>query len=106
MTRRVIRRRRARLDIEEAAFWYALEADAAVAEQFVAAVETGMHHVAEHPSTGSMRYAEYGVQAGLRFWSLHGFPWLIFYHVDGEVVNVLRVLHAKRDLPRWLQLEE
>lgn len=106
MIRRVIRRRRARLDIEEAAFWYALEADMMTAERFVAAVETGMRHIARHPATGSLRYVEYGAQIELRFWPLPGFPWLIFYHADGETVNVLRVLHAERDLPRRLQDED
>lgn len=105
-TYRIIRRRRARLDIEEAAFSYVMEANVDVAERFVAAVETAMRHIAVHPTAGSLRYADFDSRGGLRFWPLHKFPWLVFYHVRPDHIDVLRVLHAKRDIPHWLLSED
>lgn len=103
---RIVRRRRARLDIEEAAFWYATEANADGAERFVAAVETAMRHIATHPAAGSLRYADFDSRGGLRFWPVSKFPWLIFYRVQPDHIDVLRALHAERDIPHWLLSED
>lgn len=41
---------------------------------------------------------------GLRSCPLTGFPsWLIFYRVRGDTVEILRVLHGARHLPRALR---
>lgn len=82
------------------------EADMATAQRFVAAIETAMRHVASHPTTGSLRYAAFGVRAELRFRPVHGFPRLIFHRVHDGKVDVSRVLHAQRDIPPWLHDRE
>lgn len=43
--------------------------------------------------------------AGLRSWQVRDFPFLIFYTVHAEYLDVWRVLHAQRDIPASLQDE-
>ncbi|WP_269749277.1 type II toxin-antitoxin system RelE/ParE family toxin [Herbaspirillum autotrophicum] len=31
-------------------------------------------------------------------WQLDHFPFLLFYRIDGQLLDVLRVLHERRDL--------
>lgn len=105
MPRKVIRRRIARVDIEEAATYYLDTAGWAVAEQFVAGVETALSRAAAHPAAGSPRYAGPLNRPGLRFWPIKGYPYLVFYLDRGEWLDVWRVLHAERDIPAWLREE-
>ncbi|MEJ2457442.1 MAG: hypothetical protein P8Y58_04530 [Novosphingobium sp.] len=39
---------------------------------------------------------------GLRAIRLKGFPWRVFYLECETHVDAWRVLHAKRDLPAWM----
>ncbi len=49
-----------------------------------------------------MRYAaEIGI-TGLRFWPLNTLSYLVFYVEREDHVDVLKVLHAQRDIPAWL----
>ncbi|WP_366942080.1 type II toxin-antitoxin system RelE/ParE family toxin [Cupriavidus basilensis] len=34
----------------------------------------------------------------LRVWSFDRFPFLVFYRVNGDMLDVLRVLHERRDI--------
>lgn len=102
-SRAVIRRVRAREDIEHAAQYYLDEAGVTVAGRFIAAIETAMQHVAAYPSSGSSRYADATGRRGLRFWPVKGFPYLIFYLDRGVRLDVWRVLHAERDIAAWLR---
>ncbi|SPD66872.1 conserved protein of unknown function (plasmid) [Cupriavidus taiwanensis] len=43
-------------------------------------------------------YAHLLPDASLRVWSLDRFPFLVFYRVSGEVLDVVRVLHERRDI--------
>ncbi len=52
----------------------------------------------EHPSVGSRRYAHLLPDASLRVWSFDRFPYLVFYRVSGDVLDVVRVLHERRDI--------
>lgn len=101
----VVRRRLARTDIERAAAYYFDHAGLAVAERFVEAVEGAVAHAAAHPDAGSARYAQTVERAGLRFWPVKGFPYLVFYRDAGGWLDVWRVLHAERDIPAWLREE-
>lgn len=105
-SRKVVRRRRARLDLEEAAFWYAAEAGNAVAERFLLAVEAAIGRLAAHLAAGSLRYADTMAHPGLRFWRVKGFPWRVFYVDRGGWIDVWRLLHAGRDIPAWLFPED
>ncbi len=96
-------RKVARRDVADAAYWYGTEAGLAVGERFLAAVEAALAHVTQNPASGSRRYAMPLQLEGVRFWPVQGFPYLIFYIDRDTHVDVLRVLHAQRDIPAWLQ---
>ena len=59
----------------------------------------------ELPGIGSPRWAHELNLPGLRSWRIQGYPWLVFY-VEAEAnVDVWRVLHAKLDIPTWMEGE-
>ncbi|MCY3881170.1 MAG: type II toxin-antitoxin system RelE/ParE family toxin [Chloroflexi bacterium] len=99
----VVYRQRARRDIDEAKERYLSEASAAVALRFLDALELAFERMAEHPSSGSPRYASVLGIAGLRSWNVTGFPYLVFAVEEEDVVNVWRVLHTSSDIAAWLQ---
>ncbi|QTN26452.1 type II toxin-antitoxin system RelE/ParE family toxin [Rhodoferax sp. AJA081-3] len=89
-------------DTEQAIAHY-LEQDAPTAALgFVDALERAYAHIGKHPATGSPRYAhELGIPE-LRSWSLHKYPYLVFYVEHEDHIDVWRVLHMKRDIPAWM----
>lgn len=78
---------------------------AGLAVQFIDELEAAFRHLANHAESGSPRYASELDLPGLRHWSLRHFPYLIFYVIDDEIVDVWRVLHGKRDIPGTMQLD-
>ena len=90
-------------DIEAAVDHYRDEAGPATALRFVAALERGFQHIAQHPASGSPRYAHELDLPGLRSWPLRRFPYLVFYVERDEHVDVWRVLHGDRDIPASLR---
>ncbi|MQW58529.1 type II toxin-antitoxin system RelE/ParE family toxin, partial [Sinorhizobium meliloti] len=67
------------------------------------ALQAAYASIASHPDAGSLRYAyELGLP-DLRSVSLKRYPYLIFYRDQPDHVDVWRVLHAKRDIPQWMQ---
>lgn len=104
--RRVMRRKRARSDIEDTAQHYTSEAGTDLALRFAAAVEDAIRHIATYPRSGSPRYAHLLRADDLRFWPVKGFPYLVFHAAVGADVDVWRVLHAERDIPAWLREEK
>jgi toxin ParE1/3/4 len=51
---------------------------------------------------GGDRYAHALDLPGLRFWPCTRYPYLVFYAERDEQIEVWRVLHTSRDIPRWL----
>ena len=98
----LVRRARADADVLEAIDHYLVESSAA-ALGFVDALEAAYAHIRRAPATGSPRYAHELNLPGLRFWSLKRYPYLVFYVERADRIEVWRVLHGQRDLPRWLQ---
>ena len=98
----VVLRERARRDVDEAVEHYLAEAPNSVAVAFVDALEQAFHHMADHPASGSPRYARELDLPGLRSWGVMGFPHLVFYVEQATEIDVWRVLHAARDIPAWL----
>ncbi len=66
------------------------------------ALEAAITHLRRHPLTGSLRFAVELEIPDLRSWPLERFPYLIFYLPDDDLVDIWRVLHARRDLPAYL----
>lgn len=108
MTRRgakpLIRRARSDLDVEEAIDHYLIESVTA-AGGFIDALEAAYGHIQRWPATGSPRYAHALGIPGLRFWRCRRYPYLVFYVERRERIEIWRVLHASRDIPRWLEAE-
>ena len=99
----VIPRALANRDVEDAIDHY-LEEDASLAAlKFIDALEMAYVRIGRHPSAGSPRYAHELDLPGLRAWPLRRFPHLVFYMEREDHIDVLRVLHGKRDIPAWLQ---
>lgn len=86
----------------EKAVAFLLESQApAAARQVLVELEAAFARLARRPRVGSPRYAH--LVPGLRFWGLRRHPYLIFYVEQPRSVDVLRVLHAARDLPAALR---
>jgi toxin ParE1/3/4 len=98
----VVRRARADQDLLEAVEYYLQEAGDRVASRFVDAVERAFRQIARHPASGSPRYALELEFPGVRCWPVKHFPYLIFYVEREDHIDVLRLLHAQRDIPEWL----
>lgn len=99
----VVPRRAARSDVEAAVDHYAREANDKVALRFIDALERAYGSIGRSPSLGSPRYAHELNLPGLRTRQITGFPYLIFYVEGADAIDVWRVLHARRDIPAWLQ---
>lgn len=105
---RVARRPQATRDIRDAARYYLREGGPALAQRFVESVEAELAHIARHPDTGSRRYATAGLLNDLRFGRPRKFPYLIFYFYfeAASRVEIVRVLHASRDIPASMRDDE
>ena len=92
----------AQRDVEEAVAYYRDEAGPNVALDFVDSFEAAMRSLCDHPLMGSLRFAFELEIPDLRSWSLERFPYLVFYVLDDEAIDIWRVLHARRDIPAFL----
>jgi toxin ParE1/3/4 len=100
--KRVVPREQAKQDVNEA-IDHCLQEDAEQAAlRLVDDLEKAYSHLSRQSASGSPRYAHELGLPGLRFWPLTRFPYLVFYFEHGDVVDVWRVLHAKRDIPAWM----
>ena len=102
-TKPIIPRTRALRDIEDAVDYYAREAGSHVALGYVDDLESALQLIARHPGSGSLRFGyEIGLPS-LRSVQFKRYPYLIFYFEQTDHIDVWRVLHAKTDIPVWLQ---
>ncbi|MDK1376427.1 MULTISPECIES: type II toxin-antitoxin system RelE/ParE family toxin [unclassified Sinorhizobium] len=98
----IVPRELARSDVAAAVDYYAREAGTEIALGFIDALQSAYDLIANHPESGSLRYAyELGLP-DLRSVSLNRYPYLVFYRDQTDYVDVWRVLHAKRDIPHWM----
>ena len=100
--KRVVRRLRARRDIEEAVRYYAREAGEAVALGFIEQLQAAFDSIARKPAAGAARYAHELNLPGLRMWPVTRYPHLVFYIDRDDHIDVWRVLHGQRDVPAWM----
>ena len=101
--KRVVLRKRARLDAEAAVDHYLREAGEQVALGFLDALERACAHIERHPAAGSSRHAHELNLPGLRTWPLKRYSYLVFYVERDDHVDVWRLLRADRDIPAWLR---
>lgn len=95
-------RPQAKRDLCDITAHYRKEGGETLALEWADAIEAALHQLADFPTTGSTRYATITGIEGLRSWPMNRFPYLIFY-IEGATVDVLRVLHASRDLPERMR---
>jgi toxin ParE1/3/4 len=96
MTKRVVQRALAEQDIIDQALHIHRDNPAA-ARPFLEAVDRALAMLLDLPEIGAPR--RHGGIEGLRMWRMRGFDrHLIFYRPTAEGIEVIRVLHASRDL--------
>lgn len=71
----------------------------AAAERLRGAVAEAVRHLGENPLLGSTRPH---LPPPYRFWFLPRFGYVLVYDPETDPVEILRFVHAKRDLPRAL----
>lgn len=100
MSRIVRLRTVAQHDVEAAVRHLRDEAGTSTAAALVDAFEHAIGALRDHPGLGSPRFSTELELPGLRAWPLQRFRYVIFYLFDDEEIDVWRVLHTRRDLPR------
>jgi toxin ParE1/3/4 len=106
MTRRLSIAPRASFDLDEH-FAYIAENNFDAAVRFFDSARQTFAKIAQTPGIGRRCEVENPRLAGLRKWAVSGFEnYLIFYLDRGEIVEIVRILHAARDIPTILEMEE
>jgi toxin ParE1/3/4 len=86
-------------DVDQAAEYFAREANVDIALRFLSAVEETYQRLGELPQSGTPWHSTNPSVSGLRFVRVSGFEsYLAFHFVSPGVVEVVRVLHGARDL--------
>lgn len=99
MPGRVERSELALEDLEEQAAYLAEEASLEVALRFLEAADKAFANLAQMPDMAPVRQFLNPRLGGLRMWPMPDFSnHLIFYRPTAEGIDVVRVLHAKRDI--------
>lgn len=99
----VVLRDPARQDVDDVLAHYLSEGSPTAALDFIDKLEQALAHIGRYPATGSPRYAHELDLPGLRFWQTRRHPYLIFYIEQTDHIDVWRILHGSRDIPRWMQ---
>ena len=94
----VIRRGRADQDIAEAVDTYFEAGEQVLALDFADALRKSVAQISQVPGIGSPRLADILQIEDLRVWPVDRFPYLIFYIETLECIDVVRVLHERRDI--------
>ncbi len=106
MTGRVRRRIQAKLDLINHAVYLVTESSPETAERFVDEAETAFTQLAGQPHMGWQRTFRNRRLSDIRVWRVKGFAeYLIFYLPLDDGVDIIRVLHGRRDLENILEDE-
>lgn len=98
----VVARELATHDIDEIIAYYLGKSAEPTVYGFIDALENAYTHIGRRPETGSPRYAHELNLPDLRFWPLKRYPHLVFYVERPGHIDVWRVLHGTRDIPKWM----
>jgi toxin ParE1/3/4 len=89
-------------DVRDAVDYYTDEGGEAVANRFLEELESTYVLIQASPGAGSPRYEhELGIE-NVRNRRLRRYPYLVFYAERPDRIDILRVLHARRDIPAYL----
>lgn len=104
---RIIKRPLAQFDLIEEADYLEQTADLNVAERFLDAARVTFEELARMPMMGSPRPYYAADLKDLRQWRIKGFKdFLVFYRPLPDGVEIVRVLHGKRNIAAILEDEE
>ena len=104
MSLRVVQTPESLADIALQADYYAHRENIALAQRFTDVVKATVRLLATHPRIGKETDYEHPKLAGIRFFLVRK-PFdkhLIFYRVCGSTLDIVRIVHGARDLPRRL----
>ena len=105
MSRRFILRRPADEDLD-GHFLFIAEDSVEAAVRFYEAARAAFERLVEMPEIGALRPYLNPKLLGLRMWPIPDFPnHLVFYCRIEEGIEIVRVLHAKRDVEGVLESE-
>ncbi len=105
MAGRVIWHRLAEEDLTEAYLYIGMDSPVA-AERLLDAVEATVLFLGENPRAGRQQEFRSPRARGVRSWKVTGFDaYLIFYRAAGKDLEVIRLIHGARDIPRVLEDE-
>ncbi len=104
MSLRVVQTPESLADIALQADYDAHRENIALAQRFTDTVKTTVRLVATHPRIGKQTDYEHPKLAGIRFFLVRKplDKHLIFYRVCGDTLDIVRIVHGMRDLPRRL----
>lgn len=94
MTAKLVVRREAEVDIEEAAFWYEAERQG-LGDRFASELSVLFARITESPHQFPL--VEEGARRGL----LHRFPYSVYFLLEDETATVLAVIHQRRHPDIW-----
>ena len=104
MSRRIVQSPESLADVALQADYYAQKEDIALAERFIAEVKATVRLLANHPYIGKeTRYANRRL-SGIRLFLVRK-PFdkhVIFYRAFQDTLDIVRIIHGVRDLPRRL----
>ena len=87
------------LDIDEAFYYWEAKHSPETAQSFMDGVQSSLARLQQMPEIGNLRTES----EGLRQWPVKNFEiYLIFYRITDTAIEIIRVLHGKRDLTALL----
>jgi plasmid stabilization system protein ParE len=96
MSLRVVFRRAARHDFEEAASWYN-ERRAGLGAEFTSEIDRALSRASDNPQHFPIMYRD------TRCVRVRRFPYSVFFRAETSRIVVLAVFHARRDPTIWKQ---
>lgn len=94
MTFRIVVQPEAVDDLSDARAWYE-EQQAGLGAEFLECAGEVLERLREHPRMYAV------IAHGVRRALIRKFPYIVYYHFDGDVVDVIGVFHALRDPSTW-----
>lgn len=93
-------------DLDDQAAYLAIEASLETALRFYDAASVTFGKIASMPGIGEQWPSANPRLAGLRVWRIGGFEkHLIFYRAADNAIEIVRIIHAARDIDRVLDSE-
>ncbi len=93
---------RADFDIKDVLSHYQAQQAYQAGEAFLTELAKCLTFVQTFPKAGSLGLGHELGRSNVRTWPMNKFPFLLLYKETQDHVDVLRVLHQSRDIPRWI----